>query len=66
MTVNKSWPDVTQVWVSVVFKDGDGHLMGGDFTFVDVVEEGETAAVDVGVYGNIPDYSSFELHGMPW
>lgn len=67
MTVNETLPDVTGVWVSVVFRDGDGNLMGGTIPgFVDNVERGETYPVDVDTIGTLPDYSTFEMHGIPW
>ena len=62
---NNSSIDLDSVCVCVIYKNGD-EIIGGDATFVDSVNSGETKAFEISLRNSPIDYDSYEIVALQW
>ena len=65
ITTNVELEDFDEAWLSLVLRDEDGNIVYGDFTVVDVANEGGTVAFEIDEY-EFPDYATYEIYAIPW
>ena len=65
ITTNVELEDFDEAWLSLVLRDEDGNIVYGDFTIVDVADEGGTVAFEIDEY-ELPDYATYEIYAIPW
>lgn len=62
---NTKIQESSSVNVSLVLRDADGSIIGGQETFVDWPPAGGTRPFSIKTYG-LPDYASYEIHAQIW
>lgn len=65
LTANAEWSDIGSAWISVIFRDESGQIVGGANSFTDISKEGETVPFEISVY-TVPSHASYEIHAVPW
>ena len=58
-----SWSN--SVYLSVVLRDDAGNIVGGEYTFVDLPAQGESAAFSLDI-ANVPEHASYEIYARAW
>lgn len=52
-------------WISVIFRDAAGSIVGGNMGFADSLSPGATSPFDVSAYST-PEHATYEIHAVPW